>query len=1064
MSQLKKIKLFLLFNVFALLTLAQTNETFVINGRVTDASGVELPGVTVQVKEDSRTGTLTDINGYYSISVKRNDILVFSFLGFEPHEAKVLTNSPLNVVLKEKSTELDEVVITSLNIPREKKALGYAVQGVSGQALETRPTNALSALSGKISGMQVISSGGNMGGSSRVTLRGINSITGNNQPLYIIDGVPLDNTDMNTSATINGSAGKDVGSTIQDINPDDIADISVLKGPSAAALYGTRAANGVILITTKKGDRNDDRIDIQVNTGIEFEKVVRLPKRQKLYGGGYSTSFQKATIDGKEYNIVDYAADESWGPKLDGTPVLHWYNLDPGYPEYLTPEPWVYPEHDVKDFFRTGVSNTNNIALSKNTAKGAFRVSFTNKNVKGTVPNSSLGRNSINISGNTKGSFISFFGNVNYINNRSTGRPWTGASNRNIMLEAYQWGQVQVDYKKLKEYKRADGTPRPWNRTSWEETPAGEKTKYIDNPYWSAYESYLEEKRDRFYGNVGLTLTPTKWLNLTGRINGDVYQYNSQDRIAYYSRSQSQYQEYSQKFDEFNYEFLATTNNRWGDHSLIANLGANYMRRNRRVSDIQTSGGLAIPEYYSLKNAPSLIIDPLTGLYKKAISSVYGSFSYGWKSMLYVDGTLRNDWSSTLPKDNNSFLYPSVTSSFILTELPAFAEQNWLSFAKVRLGWAQVGNDTEPYQLYKVYQALNSFENKISYVLPEKLNNPELKPEITSSWEAGLQLQLFDNLLGLDFTYYNNNSRDQIISLPTSDAFGYSYKLINAGKINNKGIEATVTVNPIRQRDWNWTAIANFSKNTNKIIRLSDAVNTLQLSNSLVSLVAKEGDSYGQIMGYDFVYAPDGQKVIDDKGVYMRTDQLVPLGTVLPDFLWSFQNQLRYKDFSFGFLIDSRVGGKFFSQTYKVGMYSGILESTAANNIRETGVVLDGVTGDVTFNADGTYSVTNTAQNTQNVTAKAWAQNQYNGPTAYTVFDATFIKLRELTFGYTFRLPKWKIESVSVTAYARNLWNIYTKSKDIDPELTNSSGNVQGIEGGNIPTPFTYGLNLGFRF
>lgn len=1065
MWKLKKFRLLLLFNVLVLLLSAQTNNNFAIKGRVTDISGAGLPGVTVQIKGHAQSGTMTDIDGYYTISAEKNDYLIFSYLGFDTHSVQILSANRVDVILKENTTELDEVVVTSLNIPREKKALGYAVQNVSGKALETRPTNALSALSGKVSGLQVIASGGNMGGSSRVTLRGINSITGNNQPLYIIDGVPLDNTDMNTSSTINGSAGKDVGSTIQDINPDDIADISVLKGPSAAALYGSRAANGVILITTKKGDRNDDRIDIQLNTGLEFENVVRLPKRQKLYGGGYSTSFQKVTIDGKEYNVVDYAADESWGPKLDGTPVLHWYNLDPEYAsDYLNPQPWVYPKHDVSDYFRTGVSNTNNIALSKNTAKGSFRVSFTNKNVKGTVPNSSLSRNSVNISGSSKGDLISFFGNVNYMNNKSTGRPWTGASNRNIILEAYQWGQVQVDYKKLSEYKRADGTPRPWNRTGWENTAAAEKTKYIDNPYWSAYESYLKENRDRLYGNVGLVITPTKWLSLTGRVNGDVYQYNSQDRIAYYSRSQSQYQEYSQKFDEFNYEFLATANNRWGDHSLVTNIGANYMRRNRRVSDIQTSGGLTIPEYYSLNNASVIVVNPTTGLYKKAISSIYGSFSYGWKSMLYLDGTIRNDWSSTLPKDNNSFLYPSLTSSFVFTELPTFKNQNWLSFGKVRLGWAEVGNDTDPYQLYKTYEAQNAFDGNISYTLPDKLNNPTLKPEITSSWEAGLQLQFFNNLIGLDVTYYNNNTRNQIISLPTSDAFGYSYKLINAGKMNNKGVEVTLTANPIRQKDWDWGITANFSKNSNKIIKLSDAVNTLQLSNTLVSLVAEEGESYGQIKGYDFVYAPDGQKVVNSDGVYMRTDQFASLGSVLPDFLWSVQNQFRYKDFTFGFLIDSRIGGKFFSQTYKVGMYSGILESTAANNIREDGIILGGVTGDVVFNADGSYTVSNTATNDKRVTAQAWAQNQYNGPTAYTVFDATFIKLRELTLGYTFKLPKLKVQSITVTAYARNLWNIYTKSKDIDPELTNSSGNVQGIEGGNIPVPVTYGLNLGFKF
>lgn len=1065
MLKLKRIKLLLLLYVITLLASAQTKDEITINGRVTDISAIALPGVTVHVKDNPTLGTLTDENGYYSVRVKRNDVLVFSFLGFEGYEVQVISDKPIDVSLKNKTTELNEVVVTSLNIPREKKALGYAVQAVSGQTLETRPTNALSALSGKIAGLQVISSGGNMGGSSRITLRGIRSITQENQPLYVVDGVPLQNVDLNTSSTINGSAGKDAGSTIQDINPDDIADITVLKGASAAALYGSRSSNGVIMITTKKGDHSDGRIDIQLNTGIEFENVVRLPKRQKLYGGGYSTSFQKTTINGKEYNIVDYAADESWGPKLDGTPVLHWYNLDPEYTnDYLNPQPWVYPKHDVTYFFRTGVSNTNNIALSRNTDQNVFRVSFTNKNVKGTVPNSSLGRNSLNISGRTKGTLVSFFANVNYINTKSTGRPWTGASNRNIILEAYQWGQVQVDYQKLKEYKRADGTPRAWNRTSWENTTAGEKTKYIDNPYWSAYESYLKENRDRFYGNTGLTLTPTKWLSLTGKINADIYQYNSQDRIAYYSRSQSQYQEYSQKFDEFNYEFLATTNNRWGEHSLTTNLGANYMRRNRRISDIQTSGGLIIPEYYSLNNAASIIVNPTTGFSKKAISSVYGSFSYGYKSMLYLDGTLRNDWSSTLPTDNYSYSYPSVTSSFILTELPALKKFDWLTFSKVRLGWSQVGNDTEPYQLYQVYESSNSFDGNIAYSAIDTRYNLKIKPEITSSWEVGLDLQLFNNLIGLDVTYYNNNSRNQIIKLPTSDAFGYSYKLINAGKINNKGIEATLTVNPIRQKDLDWNLTANFSKNSNKIIRLSDAVNTLQLSNTLVSLVAQEGESYGQIMGYDFVYDSNGNKVIDKDGVYMRTEQFVPLGSVLPDFLWSFQNQLRYKDFTFGFLIDSRVGGKFFSQTYKVGMYSGILESTAANNIRETGIVLDGVTGNVAFNSDGTYSVSNTATNEKRVTAQAWAQNQYNGPTAYSVFDATFIKLRELTLGYTFKLPKWKIESINVTAYARNLWNIYTKSKDIDPELTNSSGNVQGIEGGNIPTPITYGLNLGFKF
>jgi TonB-linked SusC/RagA family outer membrane protein len=1061
----KGFRLFILLSVFSLFLHAQNDQQFVIKGRITDPNGTGLHGVIIQSKNTPKNATSSDVEGYYSISVNRNDFLSFYFLGFETYEAQVRSENRIDVTLKESSTYLDEVVVTSLNIPREKKALGYSVQALSGDALAARPTNALSALSGKVAGLQVVSSGGNMGGSSRVVLRGITSITGNNQPLFVIDGIPLKNTDLNSSSTINGSAGKDVGSTIQDLNPDDIADISVLKGPSAAALYGSRSANGVVLITTKKGDANRNKLDIQVKTGIELENITRLPKRQKLYGGGYNSTFSKATINGTEYNIAEYAADESWGPKLDGTLVLNWYNLDPEYPDdYLKPQPWVYPKHDVSSFFRTGVSNTNNIALSKNYDGGSFRISFTNKNVRGTVPNSSLGRNSVNISGKTNGELVSFFGNVNYFNTRSDGRPWTGASNRNIILEAFQWGQVQVDYNKLKEYKRPDGTPRAWNRTSWENTTAGEKTKYIDNPYWSAYESYLEENRNRIYGDVGLLLTPAKWLTVRGRISADIFQHSSQDRIAYNSRSQSMYQEYSQKYDEFNYELLATAKKQWGIHSLLVNVGANYMRGNTRESDIQTSGGLIIPNYYSLNNATSVVINPSTGLYKKAMSSFFGSFSYGWNSLLYLDGTIRYDLSSTLPSDNRLYSYPSLTGSFVFSELPAFKNWKWLSFGKARLGWAQVGNDTNPYQLNDYYAANSSFDGRISYSLLAQKNNLALKPEITTSWETGLQINVFDNRVGIDFTYYNNNSRNQIIQLPTSDAFGYTSKITNAGKINNKGVEITINGTPAQNKDFSWNISANFSKNVNKIVKLSDAVNTLQLSNTLVSLVAREGESYGQLMGYDFVYAPDGQKVVNSDGVYMKTSQLAPLGSVLPDFLWGLQNQFRYKNFSLGFLIDSRVGGKFFSQTYKVGMYSGILEATAANNIRETGIVTDGVTADVIFNSDGTYSVSNAAKNTKVVTAQAWSQNPYNGPTAHDIFDATFVKLRELTFGYNFSLEKWKIPNITLTAYARNLWNIYTKSKIIDPELTNSSGNVQGIEGGNIPTPVTYGLNLGIKF
>ena len=1060
--------LFTLFFQFIVLSAAaqRGNQSVTLTGNVTDQHETPLTGVTILHSDDPGSGTVTDIDGNFRITITRGGSLVFSYIGFEPLTLKVNESQTLTVRLQESTTALNEVVITSLNIPRKKKALGYAVQNVTSEAFGTRPTNPMSALAGRIAGLQVISGGSNLGGSSRITLRGINSITGNNQPLYVIDGVPLDNTDMNSASVINGSAGKDVGSTIQDINPDDIAGVNVLKGPSAAALYGSRAANGVILITTKKGAAIDGRIAIELNSGIEFENVVRLSERQKLYGGGYNPSFATASIDGNTYNIVEYAGDESWGPRLDGTPVLHWYNLDPEYPaDYLNPQPWVYPENDVDYFFRTGVANTNNISLSKSSDNSTFRVSFTNKNVTGTIPNSSLGKNNLSISGKVTGKLLSFFAGANYLKTNTNGRPWTGASNRNIILSAFQWGQVQVDYKKLAEYKRPDGTPRAWNRTGYQNSVADERTKYIDNPYWSAYESYLEEDRDRLYGNFGITATPTSWLSVTGRINADIYSYNYQDRIAVYSRSQSSYKEYSQTYGEYNYELLATARQSWNNHSLVATAGTNLLQQNRRVSDISTSGGLIIPGYYSLSNATSTVINPGTGVYKRELNSIYGSVSYGWRGTLFLDGTFRNDWSSTLPPEHNSYFYPSVTSSLILNELPALRNSDWLSFAKLRLGWAQVGSDTDPYQLYKVYEAVNAINGNSAYALPDQLNNRSLKPEITSSLEAGLQLQLFRDLIDLDVTWYNNSSRNQIISLPTSDAFGFSSRLINAGEINNKGVEVILGIHPVKSRNWDWYSTINYSRNSNRIIKLSDAVSSLNLSSSLVTLTAQEGESYGQLYGYDFVYSPEGERVIGADGLYLRTQQLESLGSVLPDFLWSFQNGLRYRNLRFNFLIDSRVGGHFFSQTYSVAMYSGILPETAANGIRENGIVADGVTGDVSFNPDGSYSVTNTAPNTQNVTAQAWSRNHRNGPTSFSVFDATFIKLRELSLGYDINLAdNSPLRSIGTSLYARNLTYLYRKSKTIDPELTNSGGNVQGIEGGNMPTPVTYGINVSLRF
>ena len=648
-----------LVGLFFALSIGNLQAQNTLRGKVLNELNQAVTGATI-LEKSTQKQTQTNQEGEFSLESQNTSTqITVKFLGYKDQTVDITSSASVSINLIPSNDVLDEVVVTALGISREKKALGYAVQEVKSTELQTRPTNALAALSGKVAGLQIISSGGNMGGSTRTLLRGINSIAGNNQPLYVVDGTPIDNSDFNSSGTINGSAGKDVGNMIQDLNPDDIENISVLKGPSAAALYGSRAANGVILITTKRAGKGD-QVSIELNTGLEFENIVRLPKRQHLYGQGYSQSFQTVNIDGKAYKIVDYASDESWGPKLDGTPVLQYFNLNPeDEGDYLNPSPWVYPEHDVSYFFNTGLANTNNVAISGNSGNTNYRFSYTNKNVKGTVPNASLGRNTLNFSGGTKLGKLSVNTNINYIHNNSMGKPWTGASNRNIILEAYQWGAVQVDYKRLENYKRADGTPLAWNRTGWQNTPEAEATRFIDNPYWSAYESYLEEKRDRFYGNIGVQYEVADWLNIGAKVHGDIYQFSTEDRIAVFSRSTSQYEETNNRLNEYNYEFLATVHKNWNQISLVANAGANLRNQSRKVDYGITQGGLIIPNYYNLKNASNVKVENFK--YNRRIASLYASASLGYNDYLFLDATVRNDWSSTLPTDANSFIYPSFT-------------------------------------------------------------------------------------------------------------------------------------------------------------------------------------------------------------------------------------------------------------------------------------------------------------------------------------------------------------------------------------------------------------------
>ncbi len=1076
-----------------------------VSGTVTSKDdGTTLPGVTVVVK-GTTIGTVTDANGKFTLSVPaKYDVLVVSFVGMKPQEVVIGTKITFDVILETDVMNIEGVVVTALGISREKKSLGYSSQEINGKDLsQVQNTNVINSISGRVSGIQVTGSSGNMGGSSRILVRGVSSISGNNQPLFVVDGIPIDNSDYNTTNASRGAGGYDYGNMAQDINSDDIESVLVLKGANASALYGSRAANGVILITTKKGKlavgEKGRTFGVSVNSGISFDRISIQPKRQNEYGGGAiisdadggSKGFEVANIGGTDYLVPQYGTDESFGPKYDeNIKVLPWNAFDAWDTEhYMKPVSWVAPKNDVDYFFKTGINVTNNVAITGGNENSAFRLSYTNLYSNGYMPNSKLYRNTINISANTTlKNKINAFINANYVQNKATGRPETGYGNNNVTERMNQWGQRQVDYKDLEAYKNPDGTQRSWNRTSWDDaTPA-----FSDNPYWSVYKNYENDQRDRFFGNVGVSYTILPWLKATGKVNLDYYSFRIQERVAVGSQATSSYSEGLRTFSELNYEFLIQADkNIAKDLHILATFGGNRMNRNYFRNISTTADGLLVPDLYTLSNSTSpYLSDDYSS--KKRINSLFGSVSLDYLKMIYLDFTLRNDWSSTLPIDKCSYLYPSVTASWVFTELKGLQKASKvLSFGKIRLGWAKVGNDTDPYRLSLLYaNAVDAngspynFGQLPLYSVPGQLNNTALKPEITSSIEAGADIKFFNNRLGVDFTYYVKTSKNQILPVSISATSGYTSMVVNAGEIKNTGYEVMLTGTPFKMKNngFKWNIFVNFAKNKNKVIDLYPGVDTYLLANApfLVSVNAKVGEEYGAIMGTDFVYDNNGNKVVDQDGYYL-VSAVKSIGNVMPDWNAGITNEFSFKGISLSCLIDIQHGGDFFSTTNLWGMYTGILEKSVGNNdkgnpIRDDvanggGVKNEGVYGQLNTDGSITYidasgnPSASAVTNTTYIDGHSWCWGFYDGPAKQNVFDASYVKLREVRLGY--EIPSkatGPIKNITIAVWGRNLATWGTANKDLDPETPTSSGNIQGLEGSQMPSLRTYGLNLSFNF
>ncbi len=1024
--------------LFFQIALAQEKE---LSGVVTD-EGMSLPGVTVLI-QGTQQGTQTDLDGKYTIKVKKGDTLLFSFIGMKDVQYKVADQKVFNVQLVPVEKMLTEVVVTALGIKRDKKKLGYSSQEVKGEQISSAgQSNAVNALSGNVSGLQVTAPS-SMGGSTRIVLRGIKSVVGNNQPLLVVDGIPLDNTNIADINMQRGASGRDYGDGSADINPDDIESITVLKGGPASALYGNRGGNGVILYTTKSA--KNGRTEIEVNSGISFESVNIMPKLQTKYGGGSTSSFKQQEINGKVYNLPEYALDESWGPKFDGTPYLPWNAFDPEFGEdYMKEIPWTKSKHDVKTFFNTGVSHNQSVSIAKSFKESNIRMAFNNKVTEGIMPTSKLQRNNFTVNAATKISEnLKAETNVNYVYTKGFNRPVVGYGDNSVVERFFQWGQRQIDFEKLKDYKLVNGNQRSWNRTSWDNgMPA-----YSDNPYWVIHENTSQDVRTRLFGNAKLTYNFSDNLYAVGTVYGDQYSLTIDERVAVGSQATSSYSQAKRNISEYNYEGRLHYDDQFGAFGLNAFVGVNRSEKRNDYLSGSTVGGLNLPNLYNLNNSKATARSSNDWTHTRT-NSVFGSVSLSYLEYLFLDGTVRTDWFSTVKK---SVTYPSLTGTFIFSNV--LPEIDWLSYGKIRLGWAQVGNDTEAYRTKNYYQINGPFLDQPTYALDNTANNPDLKPELMTTKEIGLEAAFLNNRISFELSYYEIETKDLITKVQYDAATGFAYRWMNAGDMRNKGFEATVNLTPVKVDDFSWQITWNFAKNRNTLIRLAEGVESVEIARApfRVSLQGKIGETYGQIYGTNYVYDKQGNKVIGENGLYKATE-VEALGSYLPDYNMGIRNSIRYKGFNLGVLIDIQKGGKYFSTTHMYGMYSGMLEETATGDIREKGLILDGV------KEDGT-------KNDQVVSAIDWAKGHNSTVDAQNVFDADYIKLREITLSYD--LPtKWlgPFKGITIALYARNLFTWNLDWKGMDPEMASyASDNVQAIEGASLPSTRSYGMNVKFK-
>lgn len=1036
-----------------------------VSGKVSDAQGAPVPGATVTEK-GTTNATAADDNGNFRIVVSNGAILTINAIGFAAEEVPARAN--VTVSLEGSNQVMDEVVVTALGIRRSKNALPYAAQQVKGEDLSRiRSNNAAAALSGKVSGLE-IRQGNGISGSTNIVIRGTKSLTDNNQALFVVDGVPVDNSNTNTQDQKTGRGGYDYGNAAADINPDDIESINVLKGAAASALYGSRAANGVIMITTKKGKRG---LGVTINSGVTWSNIDKstFPKYQKSYGAGYVPGFFSFDVDGDgvDDDVVQTSEDASYGPAFDPDKlVYHWDAFDPAGPNYLKPKPWVAADNDPSTFYETGISTNNNILIQAGGENTSVKLGYTRNDEKGVLPNSRVVKNIVNfgITHNLNDK-LSVSSNINYSRIDGLGRYGTGYSGLNPNQNFRQWYETNVDIQEQKEAFFRNGLNVTWN---WADpsTPEGTRPKYTDNYYWTRYKNFQTDMRNRIFGNVTGNYKIFDWLNLMGRVTVDNYSEFQDERIAVGSVDIPYYSRFDRTFNETNLDLIATAAKELGTNFMLnALVGVNQRKTTVGSTFSETSGGLVIPEFYAISNSAGPVPPAVETYQPERVDGYFGGLTLTYNEFLTLDGTIRRDRSSTLPADNNAYNYYSIAGSWVFSKhlqtLP------WLSLGKLRLNYATVGNDAPWGSTLDVFTPVQAFGNTVQYTLPSSKNNVNLRPEQTTSREAGIELALFDGRLGLDATYYKSNTVDQIIPVSVSTATGYSSKYLNAGDVQNQGIELSLNATPVRTPDISWTINVNWTRNRNLVVSLYDTSKNLQLATAQggISINASLGQPYGTIQGRA-IEKLNGQNLIDADGYYVTTSNTTNvIGNVNPDWIGGIYNTIRFRNISLGFLIDMRKGGDLFSLDRFYSQYTGatadyVYLNDLGNPVRSPieeggGRILQGVT------EDGKPNTTRVDANFANLTGATIPPSEY-------IYDASYIKLREATLTYS--LPVALVErtrsfkAIDISLIGRNLWILHKNVPYADPEENLSSGNVQGIQSGAYPTARYMGFNVKLSF